>query len=383
MKVCCFDSREIFRFKIKRFSIELDFHSKSNICLYDETKPVTPFAELKTEYKKQFGKIYQLPARTVPTSKYFGQIHVTTDELLESLQDDVNGDLRFLGSFCDSKGGWGKLTRIKLFVHFRRFDPKSKSTTTITGEIEMQADKSTQQLFAPYFQVRGKDEHSETMKQPSKDGDQANEKQKYHLKLEGELSYLPEYRSKFVTFPIERSHSIPQINNIKFHGKFVGVPEYRDSFKCYDHFTKSAPIKKPDHLNIGGSDMFSSEYSEKFKEVNLRTMDKRTSSKPNDHIQLREDFQRQGPEYNESFKNPNITKMPERAKPRESILSLKGIMDYKPEYRQVAFEHEEPINLSIFNKIYLPFVFFQFNLSGFSASTTNNPKTSDAFHVFR
>lgn len=33
-----------------------DFHTRSNICLYDKTEPFVPFSELKTEYKREYGR---------------------------------------------------------------------------------------------------------------------------------------------------------------------------------------------------------------------------------------------------------------------------------------------------------------------------------------
>lgn len=169
---------------------------------------------------------------------------------------------------------------------------------------------------------------------PIIDASNKNESQTCHLRLEGELSYQPEYRSQFITFPIEKSHSIPQLTNIQFQGKFVGVPEYKDSFKFYDQYVKCAPIIKPGHLSVKGSVESIGEYSDNFKGHDQRTVDKRVSAKKSDKFHLLGEMDgNQQAEYTESFKDPKITKMPERAKPRESILSLNGNMDYTPEYR--------------------------------------------------
>lgn len=166
------------------------------------------------------------------------------------------------------------------------------------------------------------------------DASNKNDSQICHLRLEGELSYQPEYRSQFITFPIEKSHSIPQLSNIRFQGKFVGVPEYADSFKFYDNYVKCAPIIKPGHLSVKGSVESIGEYSENFKGHDRKTVEKSISAKKSDKFQLPDEMSgNQQGEYSESFKDPKITKMPERAKPRESILSLKGNMDYTPEYR--------------------------------------------------
>lgn len=169
---------------------------------------------------------------------------------------------------------------------------------------------------------------------PKIDASNKNDAQTCHLRLEGELSYQPEYRSQYITFPIEKSHSIPQLNNIRFQGKFVGVPEYRDSFKFYDQYVKCAPIIKPGNLSVKGSVESIGEYSENFKGHDRKTVETSVSAKKSDMFRLLGEMAgNQQAEYTESFKDPKITKMPERAKPRESILSLKGNMDYTPEYR--------------------------------------------------
>lgn len=177
--------------------------------------------------------------------------------------------------------------------------------------------------------------HASTVEPNRKtDASNKNDSQTCHLRLEGELSYLPEYRSQFVTFPIEKSHSIPQLTNIRFQGKFVGIPEYADSFKFYDNYAKCAPIIKPGHLSVKGSVESVGEYSENFKEHKRQTVEKGVSAKKSDKFHLLGEMDgNQKAEYTESFKDPNITKMPERAKPRESILSLTGNMDYTAEYR--------------------------------------------------
>lgn len=158
---------------------------------------------------------------------------------------------------------------------------------------------------------------------------------KCHLKLEGEINYVPEYRSKFIEFPIEKSQSIPQLSNIKFYGRFDGIPEYRDNFKFYDCYSKSAPIKKSDNINFTCDKIVTvPEYKEKFKEPDKTAISKTISLKSEDNFQktIKGEFTKILPEYNESFKDPQIKEKPERGKCREPYLRLKGRIEFNPEY---------------------------------------------------
>lgn len=167
------------------------------------------------------------------------------------------------------------------------------------------------------------------------------------FKVSGEVSYSPDLRGEI------RGHttmsSIPQLNNLKFYGSFEGTPEYRSSYKTYNHFTKSAPIKQSDNLRVSpvivNTAIVSpniaplSEYTDKFQELNLHNAERQKLSKQISNVAMRNNLmighsdQHVFPEYFESFKNPNINKLPPRPKPRSPILSLSGSMDYNPEYR--------------------------------------------------
>lgn len=144
---------------------------------------------------------------------------------------------------------------------------------------------------------------------------------------------------------MERSESAtnPQMSNIKIHGNFYGRPEYNDSFKVYNHFTKSAPSKAKElcvskaivRPNIPPL----SEYTDQFKELNLHSSSQLKKSKQLSNVTMRNNLmighsdQHVFPEYFESYTNPNITKLPERMKARSPILQMSGSMDYNPEYR--------------------------------------------------
>lgn len=149
----------------------------------------------------------------------------------------------------------------------------------------------------------------------------------------------PEYRSQFVTFPIEKSQSVPQISNIQFQGKFGGVAEYTDSFREYDHYAKSAAIRNPDHLTVKGAVMGgdgeneSGEYAEKCIASDKSVVEKSLSAKKNDTFRLQSHEVNRQAEYKEQFKDPKISALPKRGKPRSDILVMNGIMEYSPEYR--------------------------------------------------
>lgn len=196
----------------------------------------------------------------------------------------------------------------------------------------------------PYANVRQPPEPSKPL------DDTTPNRRSCTLKLRGELSYSPEYRSEYKRHPtFERSQSIPQVNNIQFNGKFTGVPEYRDNYKTYDHFTKSEPIKAKDHLRVNPMTVNtaiispiispSSEYTDKFKEVNLRNIERTKFAKNMNNIGLKTNLivgrstQQIHPEYLDKFQDPKMKMFPERAKPKSPILSMSGNMDYKPEYR--------------------------------------------------
>ncbi|XP_037043311.1 uncharacterized protein LOC119079478 isoform X2 [Bradysia coprophila] len=292
-----------------------DFHTRSNICLYDKTEPFVPFSELKTEYKREYGRAVDTTAwrpelKRRPTSlKLEGSMVQSSEqqsEYHEYTPNETQGSRRSLMKYPDSlnlsENDYPQPP--ESLVHGLSIEPKPKTDASIK-----------------------------------------NDSQTCHLRLEGELSYQPEYRSQFVTFPIEKSHSIPQLTNIRFQGKFVGVPEYRDSFKFYDQYVKCAPIIKPGHLSVKGSVESVGEYGERFKEHDRKTVETTESAKKGDkfHLLGEDGTGNQQAEYTESFKDPKITKMPQRAKPRESILSLKGNMDYTPETSFLNFPRNRPV----------------------------------------
>lgn len=225
-------------------------------------------------------------------------------------------------------------------------------TAKISGDIELKADVDVlASIMKPYAQVRQPIDGDAPHIQPNVTDPNALNMKSCTLKLEGELTYVPEYQSQYRQHQsIERSQSIPQMNNIKFYGNFHGIPEYQEKYKLYENIAKREPLKRSDHLKLSPRinaaivsplDTFhTSEYADQFKESSgdnatksgtpaMKSLDNSSIKK-----HLTSTYQTQSmPEYQDKFKDPDVRKMPTLAKAREHNLSLDGNMEYKPEYR--------------------------------------------------
>lgn len=172
---------------------------------------------------------------------------------------------------------------------------------------------------------------------------------RYHQKLDSENNnYIPEYQSKYQPFIGKRSSLIPQKDHLtKYDGddKFNGASEYTNRYKTYDHFTKSAPIKKQDNLHMMGMTEMRPEYKERYQGIDMNTFVRRQPYRQQDNLQSEGDFGRDMPEYHEKYKDHHISSFPERAKPKNDFLCLNGEMDYSPEYRNnyVEFPRQRPV----------------------------------------
>lgn len=172
---------------------------------------------------------------------------------------------------------------------------------------------------------------------------------RYHQKLDSENNnHVPEYQSKYQPFVGKRSSLIPQKDHLtKYDGddKFHGASEYTNRYKTYDHFTKSAPIKKQDNLHMNGMNDMRPEYKERYKEIDMNTFVRRRPYRQQDNLQSEGDFGRDMPEYHSKYKDHHISSFPERAKPKHDFLCLNGEMDYSPEYRNnyVEFPRQRPV----------------------------------------
>ncbi|XP_055628554.1 uncharacterized protein LOC129770005 [Toxorhynchites rutilus septentrionalis] len=167
-----------------------------------------------------------------------------------------------------------------------------------------------------------------------------------NIKLNGNIMLEPEYKNKYIEFPIEKSQSTPQLNNINFSANIKGMPsEYMECYKSYDHFIKSAPIKKVDNLSLSGLVDLVPEYKDHFRCPSQNTVDRSSYAKREDNLLLDGEFSKLLPEYNSSYRNPAITQKPEIAKPKAGILKLEGNMSYEPTYRCsfIDFPRSRPV----------------------------------------
>lgn len=228
-------------------------------------------------------------------------------------------------------------------------------TAKISGDIEFQADADVfASIMKPYAQVRqsmyNEGQTQKTLNASTSDPNALNMRS-CTLKLEGELTYTPEYQSQYQRHQsIERSQSIPPMSNIEFRGKFQGVPEYQENYKGYADVAKREPLKRDDHLKlsprINAAGMAplrpyqTSEYSDRFKEKVDKSPKVPTPSrrKPSANSSIKKHLissppSKSMPEYQEKYKDPEIRRMPTMAKAREHQLSLDGDMEYIPEYR--------------------------------------------------
>lgn len=169
--------------------------------------------------------------------------------------------------------------------------------------------------------------------------------EKTNLRLTGESMLEPEYKTKYIPFQIEKSQSTPQLNNINLTGNFSGMPsEYKECYKSYDHFTKSAPIKKLDNLSLSGLLDLTPEYKDRFQNPLMSRCDRPSYLKREDNLHLDGEFINRMPEYCSSYRNPNIVNKPQKAKPKDTILHLEGCMTHEPIYRFVK-ENENNVHI--------------------------------------
>ncbi|XP_022226957.2 uncharacterized protein LOC111077122 [Drosophila obscura] len=352
----------------------IQLHTQSNVCLYNSDEPVVPFGSLKSEYTRQYhrhGIGGQPRTRTLlrrATSLHLEGLMLMLTEHQDKYHWYTPEDLKF--SRC--------------------YPVRNPENLQLGGDADGESSmKNSSYLMAPMldagtkilprevFLDKGEAASSRGHVYNSLAADKfkrdvaAQEQQRCHLQMRAQaVDQQPEpseYKRQFVQQFPEKAHSIPQMSNIKIQGDFVAVPEYKDSFKMYANYSKSAPIKKDDNLRVSGSERGSdprpgqpghdyghgygqshapdvAEYRDKFIDP-PKHMAKEKSLKTDDHLRPRGEFTREIPEYHESFRDPQITEMPERGKAREPFLRLRGKIEFNPEYRNnyLDFPRSRPV----------------------------------------
>nr|NP_611268.1 uncharacterized protein Dmel_CG6362 [Drosophila melanogaster]AAF57790.2 uncharacterized protein Dmel_CG6362 [Drosophila melanogaster] len=317
-------------------------HTRSNVCLHSGDEPAISFGSLKSEYRKHFCGTQSRPRSLLrrATSLRLEGFMQLLSEHQEKYHWYTPEDLRFSRTFpvrnpenLQLGAGSGPTDGMKNSSYLM-LDPSTKilPREVFLDESELAArNQPTSKLAADKFRRDVA----------------AQEQQRCHLQMraqavdheqQGQVPEPSEYRRQFVQQFPEKAHSIPQMSSIKIQGEFVAVPEYRDSFRMYANYSKSAPIKKNDNLRVSGSEAACApssevpEYRDKFIDP-PKNVPKEKSLKTDDHLRPRGEFTKEIPEYHESFRDPQITEMPERGKPREPFLRLRGKIEFNPEYR--------------------------------------------------
>ncbi|KAH8415845.1 hypothetical protein KR222_002124, partial [Zaprionus bogoriensis] len=371
------DDLKFFR---RRQPVQL--HTQSNVCLHDTREPVLPFGSLKSEYRKRYcchGHVYGRPRSLLrrATSLRLEGFMQLLSEHQEKYHWYTPEDLQFSRTFPVRNPENLQLGRNEngmknsSYLSYPMVDAGSQ---ILPREMfrEEKAEQSTQHLVSDKF----------------KRDVAAQEQQRCHLQMRAAgTQYEPtpsEYKRQFVEqFPIEKAHSIPQMSSFpQMHSDFVAVPEYQDSFKMYANYSKSAPIKKHDNLRVSGAEQQSTteaeaaagggdmpEYRDKYN-VPPKHMAKEKSLKTDDHLRPQGEFSKQVPEYYESFRDPQITEMPERGKVREPYLRLRGKIEFNPEYRNnyQDFPRSRPVVRKPVSSFRLP--------TSHTATTTPTPTTA-------
>jgi uncharacterized protein YozE (UPF0346 family) len=153
---------------------------------------------------------------------------------------------------------------------------------------------------------------------------------RFHEKIDyGNNNFMPEYRSKYRPVVGERSALIPQQTHFPKHDDdFNSTSEYNNQYKTYDHFTKSAPIKKEDNLHMKGQAQMQPEYKDRYKEIDYKSYVRQQPYRQANNLHAEGSFSTQMPEYSEKFnKGYNSNTMPERSKGREDFLQLTGELE--------------------------------------------------------
>ncbi|XP_059613513.1 uncharacterized protein LOC132259772 [Phlebotomus argentipes] len=299
-----------------------EIYTRSNICLYNASEPSLPFSALKTEYKRRFHD----PPNPVPPRSPLER-RPTSLKVAETSMETESEHRRKFRLFLEEE-----------LSNCRPSAYKYPENLKLTGEVDYHPEYASS--YVPYSML-------EVRRIEDRPLQEITNRHNFPMSnVPTDNAYSPEYRSKFVEFPvIEKSHSIPQMTNIRLQGDFQGVPEYAEKFKSYESVNRSTPIRKPDNLLLGGEIDVRPEYREQFREPERSALERCQLLRKDDHLKMSGEFSKRPPEYFESFKDHNITAPPLRAKAREPFLNLKGDTEFNPEYkcRFLDFPRSRPV----------------------------------------
>ncbi|XP_021699896.1 uncharacterized protein LOC110676410 isoform X2 [Aedes aegypti] len=320
-----------------------DEHLKSHFSLHNQSEPSIPYATSKSEYKEHFQE-YEYKKR-IPFIRRHTTLRIESGTMDKKSEHHANYVPYTTESIAKSRPPLIKHSEtLKTFNGSKRTPEYSEYRSSFLPY------KLTDFLYEPkkISKMSIKKEAIKLGELSCSDSTLHNKKkaEKSNLRLTGETMLDPEYKTKYIPFSIEKSQSTPQLNNINFTGNFSGMPsEYKECYKSYDHFTKSAPIKKLDNLSLSGLLDLTPEYKDRFQNPLLSRCDRPSYLKREDNLHLDGDFVNRMPEYCSSYRNPNIIHKPEKAKPKDTILHLEGGMSYEPIYRcsYIDFPRNRPV----------------------------------------
>ncbi|XP_034477231.1 uncharacterized protein LOC117783795 [Drosophila innubila] len=362
-------------------------HTQSNVCLHNSQEPVVSFGSLKSEYQKRYCCQGHAPTRSRPRSLLRRATSLRLEGLMHLLSEH------------HEKYHWYTAEELQFSRTFPVRNPENLQLGRNGDSAGQEEMKNSSYLTYPMVDAGAQilpremfreDPHKEQPNKLASDKFKrdvaAQEQNRCHLQMRAEDTHYEatpsEYKRQFVEqFPIEKAHSIPQMSSIRMQGDFVTVPEYQDSFKMYANYSKSAPIKKHDNLRVSGAEQENTaeatggdlpEYRDKFN-VPPKHMAKEKSLKTDDHLRPRGEFTKQVPEYYESFRDPQITEMPERGKVREPYLRLRGKIEFNPEYRNnyLDFPRSRPVVRKPVSSFRLPTTTSTTNTN---TTTTSSPR---------
>ncbi|XP_058830432.1 uncharacterized protein LOC131689389 isoform X2 [Topomyia yanbarensis] len=318
---------------------------KSHFALYNHSEPAVSYASCKTEYRNHFQE-YDYEPRPPLARRH------TTLRIESGIMNRKSENRSMFLAYSKESIAKSRPPPIKHSENLKAFEG-------ITKPSECSEYRSS---FLPYKLTDFLNNSKNLIKRNSKmvkldvndvscaDSTLHNKKkfENTSLKLPDKTMLEPEYKNKYIEYAIEKSQSTPQLNNIKFNGNFGGIPsEYKECYKSYDNFTKSAPIKKMDNLCLSGMLDYTPEYTHRFQNPLSKRFERSSYLKRNDNLYLDGEFINRMPEYCSSYQNPNITQKPEKAKPEDTILHLDGGMSYDPLYRcsYIDFPRRRPISI--------------------------------------